>query len=89
MVLSRLLLLNRLFYSTPELKVSIDDVKNGQRINCNGANDTVIGKRSTRKRRLVVVKKDNGFSLKLNAQTLSVELSETSRTSRQLEAMAN
>jgi DUF971 family protein len=50
----------------------IDDVKNGQRINCNGVNGTVIGKRSTRNRRLVLVKMDNGFNLKLNAHSLSV-----------------
>jgi hypothetical protein len=37
----------------------------------------------------VLVKMDNGFTLKLNAHTLSVELSETSRTSHQLEASAN
>jgi hypothetical protein len=43
----------------------------GQRINCHGVNGTVIGKRSTRNRRFVRVKMDNGFTLKLNAQTLS------------------
>jgi len=59
----------------------MDDIKDGQRINCNGVNGTVIGKRSTRSRRLVLVKMDNGFTLKLNAQTLSAESSEKSRTS--------
>ncbi len=51
--------------------MSIDDVKNGQRINCNGVYGTVVGKRSTRNRRLVLVKMDNGFT------TLSVTLPET------------
>jgi len=37
----------------------------------------------------VLVKMDNGFVLKLNAQTLSAGLPETSRTSHQLEAIAN
>ena len=59
----------------------MDDIKDGQRINCHGVNGTVIGKRSTRNRRFVLVKMDNGFTLKLNAQTLSAGLSETSRTS--------
>jgi hypothetical protein len=47
--------------------MSIDDINDGQRINCNGVNGTVIGKRSTRNRRFVLVKMDNGFTLKLNA----------------------
>jgi len=59
--------------------MSKDDI--GQRINCHGVNGTVIGKRSTRNRCLVLVKMDNGFTLKLNAQTLSVGSPETSRTS--------
>ena len=66
--------------------MSVDDVKTGQRINCNGVCGTVIGERSTRNRRLVLVKMDNGFTLKLNAQTLSAELPETSRTSQQVAA---
>jgi hypothetical protein len=61
--------------------VNTDDVKDGQRINCNGVHGTVIGKRSTRERRLVLVKMDNGFTLKLNADMLSVGLQEPSRTS--------
>jgi hypothetical protein len=61
--------------------MSMDDIKNGQRINCNGVNGTVIGKRNIRNRRLVLVKTDNGFTLKFNAQTLSAGLPETSRTS--------
>jgi hypothetical protein len=52
----------------------MDDVKNGQRINCNGVRDTVIAKRSTRNQRFVFAKMDNGFTLKLNADTLSLEL---------------
>ena len=60
--------------------MSIDDIKDGQRINCHGVNGTIIGKRSTRKRGFVLVKMDNGFTLKLNAQTLSAGLPETSRT---------
>ena len=59
----------------------MDDIKDGQRINCHGVNGTVIGKRSTRNRRFVLVKMDNGFTLKLNAQTLSAGLPEISRTS--------
>jgi len=67
--------------------MSIDDIKDGQRINCHGVNGTIIGKRSTRKRGFVLVKMDNGFTLKLNAQTLSAGLPETSRTpTRELSA---
>ena len=58
--------------------MSIDDFKNGQRINCNGVYGTIIGKRSTRGRRLVLVKMDDGFTLKLNPHTLSVKLPEAS-----------
>ena len=57
--------------------MGMDDIKNGQRINCNGVYGTVIGKRSTRNQRFVLVKMDNGFTLKLKADTLSVELPET------------
>jgi hypothetical protein len=57
--------------------MSMDDVKNGQRINCNGVYGTIIGKRSTRNQRFVLAKMDNGFTLKLKADTLSVELPET------------
>ena len=60
--------------------MSKDDI--GQRINCHGVNGTVIGKRSTRNRRFVLVKMDNGFTLKLNAQTPSVGSPETSPTLR-------
>ena len=59
----------------------MDDIKDGERISCNGVNGTVIGKRSTRNRRLVVVQMDNGFTLKLNTKTLSARLPETSQTS--------
>jgi hypothetical protein len=59
-----------------EAKMSIDDIGNGERINCNGVYGTVIGKRSTRNRRLVLVRMDNGFTLKLNPHTLSVKLPE-------------
>ena len=58
----------------------MDDVKNGQRINCNGVYGTIIGKRSTRNQRFVLAKMDNGFTLKLKADTLSVELPETGAT---------
>jgi hypothetical protein len=61
-------------------RMSKDDIKDGQRINCNGVNGIVIGKRSTRKRRLVLVKMDNGFTLKLSAHTLSGGLPETPRS---------
>jgi hypothetical protein len=61
--------------------MSMDNVKCGQRVSCNGVNGTVIDKRSTRDQRLVLVKMDNGITLKLNAQTLSVKSPETSRTS--------
>ena len=40
----------------------------------NGVRDTVIAKRSTRNQRFVLAKMDNGFTLKLNADTLSLEL---------------
>ena len=61
--------------------MSIDEIKKGERINCNGVNGTVIGKRSTRNRRFVLVKMDNGFTLKLNVNMLSVGLPKTPRTS--------
>jgi hypothetical protein len=64
--------------------MNVDDIKDGQRINCHGVHGTVIGKRSTRDRRLVLVKMDNGFTLKLNADALSVGLQETSPTSHQV-----
>src|SRR6516225_2517034 len=64
-------------------RMSMDDVKNGQRINCNGVHGTVIGKRSTRNQRFVLAKMDNGFTLKLKADTLSVELPETLRQRRE------
>ena len=41
------------------------------RIDCNGVHGTVIGKRRTRNRLLVLVKMENGFTLKLNAETVS------------------
>jgi hypothetical protein len=67
----------------------MDDIKDGQRINCHGVQGTVIGNRSTRNRRFVLVKMDNGFTLKLNVQTLSAGLPERSRTSvkREYEAV--
>ena len=55
----------------------MDDIENGQRINCNGVYGTVIGKRSTRNQRFVLAKMDNGFTLKLKADTLLAELPET------------
>ena len=60
----------------------MDDVKNGQRINCNGVHGTVVGKRSTRNQSFVLAKMDNGFTLKLKADTLSVELPETDATAQ-------
>ena len=60
--------------------MSVDDIKNGQRVSCHDVNGTVIGKRSTRNRRIVLVKMDNGL-LKINAQALSAGLPETTRTS--------
>jgi hypothetical protein len=62
--------------------MSMDNVQYGQRVSCNGVNGIVIDKRSTRTQRLILVKMDNGYTLKLNAQTLSVRSPETSRTSR-------
>jgi preprotein translocase subunit YajC len=50
----------------------MDNIKNGQRINCNGVYGTVVKKKSTRNQRLVLVKMDNGFTLKLEADALSV-----------------
>jgi hypothetical protein len=63
-----------------QTRMSIDDIKSGQRIVCHGVNGTVISKRSTRKRRLVLVK----MALKLNAHALSVGLPEASRTSQRM-----
>jgi hypothetical protein len=48
----------------------MDEIKSGQRINCNGVNGTVIGNRSIRNRRIVLVKMDNGFTLKFSATVL-------------------
>jgi hypothetical protein len=62
----------------------MDNVKNGQRISCNGVNGTVIGRRSIRNRRIVLVKMDNGFTLKFNANTLSAGSPGTSRTPDQM-----
>jgi len=59
--------------------MNMDNIENGQRVSCNGVHGTVIGKRSTRNQRLVLVKMDNGFTLKLNAETLQ----ETKRTSKE------
>jgi hypothetical protein len=59
----------------------MDDVKYGQRVSCNGVNGTVIDKRRTRNKSLVLVKMDNGYTLKLDADTLSVGSPETARTS--------
>ena len=59
----------------------MDDINDGERINCHGVNGTVIGKRNFRSRRVVLVQMDNGFTLKLNTQTLSARLPETSPTS--------
>jgi hypothetical protein len=59
--------------------MNMDNIENGQRVNCNGVHGTVIGKRSTRNQRLLLVKMDNGFTLKLNVGTLP----ETKRTSKE------
>jgi hypothetical protein len=59
----------------------MDDIKNGQRVSCHGVDGTVVGKRSTRNRSIVLVRMDNGFTLKFNAQALSAGMPETSRTS--------
>ena len=59
----------------------MDDIKDGERITCHGVNGTVIGKRNFRSRRVVLVQMDNGFTLKLNTQTLLARLPETSPTS--------
>jgi hypothetical protein len=47
------------------------DIKEGQRINCHNVHGTVVGKRRIRDRDLVLVKMDNGFTLKLGAHSLS------------------
>jgi hypothetical protein len=64
-------ILNSLRYFCFQKGMSVDDIKSGQRINCNGVYGTVIGKRNTRNQRFVLVKMDNGFTLKLNAHMLS------------------
>jgi hypothetical protein len=77
----------RRFAHAPVMRISclnwsqrrMDNIKNGQRINCNGVNGTVIGKRTARNRRFVLVKMDNGFTLKLNAESLLPEKSQTSQ----------
>jgi hypothetical protein len=60
----------------------MDKLKNGQRINCNGVHGTIIGKRSTRNQRFVLAKMDNGFTLKLKADTLLAELAETAASAQ-------
>ena len=60
----------------------MDDIKNDQRINCNGVYGIIIGKRSTRNQRFVLAKMDNGFTLKLKADTVSAELPETGATAQ-------
>ena len=50
----------------------IDDIKDGQRVKCHNVYSTVVGKRRIRDRHLVLVKMDNGFTLKLGAHSLSV-----------------
>ena len=60
----------------------MDNIKSGQRINCNGVIGTVIGKRSTRNQRFVLVKMDNGFTLKLHADMLSVGSPNADQTNR-------
>ena len=69
-----------------ELKpdMSIDEINHGQRINYNGVYGTVVGKRSTRKRQSVLAKMDNGFTLKLDPQTLSVRLPQAGASQQQL-----
>ena len=62
--------------------MNVDDVKTGRRINCNGVCGTVIGERSTRNQRFVLAKMDNGFTLKLKADTASAELPETGATAQ-------
>ena len=52
--------------------MNLDDFTNGQRINCNGVYGTVVGKRRTRNRRLVLAKMDNGFTLKLDLHMLTL-----------------
>jgi hypothetical protein len=59
--------------------MNMDNIESGQRINCNGVHGTVIGKRGTRNQRFVLVKMDNGFTLKLNAETIP----ETKRASKE------
>ena len=63
-------------------RMSIDDIKNGQRISCNGVYGIIIGKRSTRNQRFVLAKMDNGFTLKLKADTVSAELPEIGATAQ-------
>ena len=63
--------------------MNMDNIENGQRVSCNGVHGTVIGKRSTRNQRLVLVKMDNGFTLKLDAETLQETKQETKRTSKE------
>ena len=60
--------------------MNMDKIENGHRINCNGVHGTVIGKRSTRNQRFVLVKMDNGITLKLDAETLS----EPKQTSKEM-----
>ena len=48
----------------------------------NGVHGTIIGKRSTRNQRFVLAKMDNGFTLKLKADTLLAELVETAASAQ-------
>jgi hypothetical protein len=47
------------------------DIKVDQRVNCHNVHGTIVGKRCIRDRHVVLVKMDNGFTLKLGAHTLS------------------
>ena len=42
----------------------IDDIKDGQRVKCHNVYGTAVGKRRIRDRHLVLVKMDNGFTLR-------------------------
>jgi hypothetical protein len=48
-----------------------DDIKEGQRVSHNNVHGTVVRKRRVRDRHVLLVKMDNGFTLKFDPHTLS------------------
>jgi hypothetical protein len=48
-----------------------EDIREGQRVSHNNVHGTVVRKRRVRDRQVLLVKMDNGFTLRLDPHTLS------------------